>query len=488
MKNNLQKIRLQAQSKPSILQQEGILNLLLLTEIYSPEILVEASYQLDTIPDFIKDTTPLKIKHIIEQIPLMSTGEIQKALDTYWTIKGRDVLKAYQNCPLPLQNGPFNNKHASVRHNILSKKGEKALAILENATKEQMFSSKTAQLGESVANKFLIDLRHYKSFEIDPNLLTRTYHEDNREKIVYPVLQLTDGCPNKCSHCLARAENKLSHMPYPLFLSLHKQLWDTYKTHPLPDMDHPSFSYSEIFQIFFDNSDLMAYKDPIIKADSGDISLYSTMNHAPMAFLSSGLLGKESEIAFSKVLYTGKNVSISFVDTPLENKQLNIKRLHQTLKVAEKMGAKDQILVVHYHLKSGPSVPDEVFLGFNKVEEPIFASGRAKNLPTHELSHIPDGYFTTPYVIKPNMDILKLDIQNGEYHYDFVNNLINPNSKKKITSQKKIMPITPTQHLIGKRFIIGHVTRDNIQIAQKDIENKFNPLCIPYSYQDHSRQ
>lgn len=449
MRNHLQKIRIQVQSKPSILEQEGILNLLLLTETYSPEILVEASYQWDTIPDFIKHATPLKIKHIIEQIPLMSTGEIQKALDTYWTIKGRDVLKAYQNCPLPLQNGPFNNKHTKKRHNILSKKGERALLLLENAIKEQMFSSKTAQLGESVANKFLINLTHYKSFNIDPNLLPRTYHEVNRDKTIYPVLQLSEGCPNNCSHCLARAENKLSHMPYPLFLSVHKKLWDTYKTHPLLNIDSPYFSYAEIFQIFFDNSDLMVYKDPIINADCGDVSIYLTLQKAPLIFLSRGLLEKESEVAFSKVLYAGKNVSISFVDTPLENKQLNIKRLHRTLKVAEKMGAKEQILVVHYHLKSGPSVPEDIFLGFNKVEELIFASGRAKNLPTQELAHIPDDYFTTPYVIKPNMDILKLDIQNGEYHYTYVNNLLNPNSKRKITSQKNVNHITPSQHFKG---------------------------------------
>lgn len=449
MKEKLQQIRVLTQTSPHILRNLKVLKDLLLAQVYSPEILVEAFYQWDNIPDFIKNATSLKIKNLIEQIPLMTTEEIQKALDTYWIIKGRDVLKAYQNCPLPLQNGPFNNKHASARHNILSKKGERALLILEKAIKKQIFSSQTAQLGESVANKFLIDLTYYKSFDIDPNLLPRTYHDENRNKIVYPVLQLTEGCPNKCSHCLARAENRLSHMPYPLFLSLHKQLWDTYKTHPLPDMDHPNFSYAEIFQIFFDNSDLMAYKDPIIKADSGDIALYLTSQNAPMVFLSRGLIGKESAVAFSKVLYTGKNASISFVDTPLENKQLNIMRLHQTLKVAEKMGAKKQILIIHYHLKSGTSVSDDVFLGFNKVDYLIFNSGRAKNLPSHELVHLPDDYFTTPFVIKPNMDILKLDIQNGEYHYGFVNNLINPNSKKKIATQQKMRNIKSTQHFKG---------------------------------------
>lgn len=415
-----------------------LLSHLIMAEIYTPAIIMRTYEIFKKLPPFLQELPDKFIANLIKNADEFSEKEIQTKLNTYWTKRGLLVLKGYQKTPLPLTES--TKAYPKAKHvNLLSPNGEKALLYLTKAAQKRIFTRESAFIGQISSNKILLDLSLYKNFDIPADTLVRRYNSEAEDKyasqtrLSFPILQLTKGCPNNCSHCIARAQPKITHMPYPLFLQLHNHLWKTYKNYPTKN----NGKWEETFNVFFNDSDLAIYHDPIINADSGDIVLNLKTKNAPIAFLTRGIVNDISKRALSKVFFLKHPVTLSFVDTPLENKVYALSQMQKTIRLAESLNAKSNILLTHYCLKSGPSVSDDIFLGITSVKEEIFYAGRAKNLPKEEVKEIDDHNFATPYVIEPDASLKYYTIKNGEYSFEIINNLLQPNSQKKRIQKAK---------------------------------------------------
>ncbi len=379
------------------------LPLALMYQIYSPVIIRALAKQWNGAPFYVAETTPVEIQQIIHQSSGFSDDEIQTQLNKYWITRAVRVLGAYRHCETPLTDSP---KVEKMPRNFLSGKGERALQILQKALFEKRYSNTAAELAIRSTHKFLMDLSFYRSWKLNAEALAKGPFRKGTENeyYIFPTVQLTKGCINHCSHCCVRAGGPLSHMPYPMFWAIYQELNKTYKDYPQIMLGGDT----RMFDRFFGDSDSLSYRDSIMGADAGDVVMLMVAKYGnESTFMTRGVTDRASEIALVKVLLH-QRVALSFVDTPAENMQRNIKQLQRTLQLIDKLKMRNVLWPInHLHLKSGPSVSDDVFMGFKTAKGFIYRWGRAKRFPKQETVHIPTGVFQFSHIIRPNGDIVK---------------------------------------------------------------------------------
>ncbi len=407
------------------------LDIFLMAGIYSPVVIRAAADNWNSLPFYVTEDTPLPIQEIIHQSSALTDNEIQYRLNKYAIKRAVEVLSQYHDCPVPLTN---RSDIPVTRQNLLSEKGEKALAVLRQAVQQKYYTDKMARLAHKTTHKHLMDLSYYVSWRLPAKLLLQeyTFLDENRTVAYnFPTIQLTQGCVNNCSHCMAEAEPKLSHMPYPMFLGLFTCLNKTYKKYPEEIVDGESYAFNR----FFSDSDMITYRDNIMGVDSGDVIFQLTFKHERgSAFMTRGVTDRASEIALAKVLMLRLPILLSFVDTPAENMAHNIKQLQRTLQLLEKMGMKEENFPInHLHLKSGPTVSDDVFMGFENQKVEIYKAGRARQFPDSELLLPPDEAFQCPIVLRPSGNVVWQEVKNGVLESQTLTSLFRVGTRHKPT-------------------------------------------------------
>lgn len=383
----------------------------LLYQIYSPVVVRQLYRDWPILPVYLKDNVPEDIVRLMENSPYLSNKVLQEKLNERAIYQAVSVLESYQSCDVPLTTDPTVPKN---RLKLTSKRGDKALLILKNALVNKQYTDKMANLALRTSHKFLFDSKYYLPIHVSKDkadaLAFPIRYEKDGPIVAYkfPAIQLTKGCMNHCSHCDSRAEAHLSHMPWPIFVALHRGLNQYYRYYPQNECDH-------YFSQFFADSDMLDYDEPIMQVDSGDAGLWIAAEKAPCQYLTRGVKNAKNKLALSKALVSGLPIAISFVDTPQENMKHNIEQLNQTLDVVESV--KERIgnpIILHLHLKSGPTVSKEVFRDFPLEQDDIYAVGRAKDLPYEEVNHFPDSKFVAPCLIEPNGNITDQRVKKGE--------------------------------------------------------------------------
>ena len=198
----------------------------LLFQIYSVPLIRRVYPDWLTAPWYLKENTPDKIHDLIEKAPHLSNRVLQKRLNEYHIQRAVEVLSAYQGCDVPMTQ---DETIAQNSFKLTSKKGDKALAILQNAIKAGQFSNQMAELAIRTGHKFLADDKYFIRCSFSAKgakQLAVPTCEIGKDEIdyVFPTIQLTRGCLNQCSHCDSRAEPHLSHMPWPVFRALYRGL------------------------------------------------------------------------------------------------------------------------------------------------------------------------------------------------------------------------------------------------------------------------
>lgn len=411
----------------------------LLYQIYSVPVLRSAYPNWPALPWFLKKNTPNEIQELIEKSPYLSDKDLREKLNAYQIQKAVQILKEYQNCGVPLTQDPTIRQ---TRRKLTSPKGDKALKILQDALSEKNFSDKIARLAIRAGHKFLIDpdffRKWYISRQFAKNLTFEDFNPTTQEKCYsFPAIQLTKGCVNHCSHCGARATSHLSHMPWPVFKTLYTALNKHYRHYPQKYIDH-------YFAQFFSDSDMLAYHDNIMNVDSGDVALWIEEEKGTAEYLTRGVTDERSRLALAKALLAKQSIAVSFVDTPKENMPHNLHQLNETLDVVESVPQRYvDPMFIHLHLKSGPSVSDDIFRKFPIEKTLIYAQGRANDFPANEVEQKKDKEFLPLFVFRPN----------GQVDGGFVEN-------KEQRSEKllSLYGIPPKGHLKGlKRFWYKHL-------------------------------
>lgn len=405
------------------------LNDFLLFQIYSPEVIRQAYVRWPELNWSFRDNTPEDIKELIYKSPLFSQNKLKSRLNELQIKRAVAILKGYQACDVPLTNNPEIPQN---RYNLLSRKGEKALNILNQALENNTFTDKMSQLALSASHKFLADEAHYISFSITKEkakslIFPFKNKKDGKPLYDFPTIQITQGCLNHCSHCDSRATTKIAHMPWPLFRYLYKSLNKYYRHFP---QNETGFYFSS----FFADSDMLDYYDPISKADSGDVGLFISDEKGYCQYLTRGVKNNQNKLALAKALYSNQPVGISFVDTPAENKAKNLTLLNNTLEVVESVSDRLQDpYIMHLHLKSGPTVAEDIFRGYPSEKAVIYALGRAKDFPINEVEHHPDNRFLPKFTFTPDGAIYLQEVQDGEIQKNKVNHLFKNEIGPKIT-------------------------------------------------------
>ncbi|MDY6407641.1 MAG: hypothetical protein SPL08_02935 [Pseudomonadota bacterium] len=409
----------------------------LMAEIYAPAVIRLAYERQSDIPFYALDSIHPEIREIINLSPTLSDLELQQKINAHTVVRAIRVLVAYSHCPVPLTQ----HKNIPQRHkDFLSDRGKRALKILLHAATRGNFTHQMAELGIETTHKFLMDLGYYRDLINSGSADILTFHYYNKSLGTHnyypPTIQLSQGCPNHCSHCFADAETKMSYMPYPMWRKIYEKLDMRYKYYHgmryeyraskwiswlpwvpkklvwnFPDMDR-----------FFHDSDPASYYDPIIRADSGDISLLLKEKDKPLYFLTKGVTDSISKRAIAKTALVYP-IDISFVDTPKENKEHGIRQLQQTIELIRFVPLNNGIpRIWHCHLKSGGTVPKEIFMGETVIKSLICPSGRANQFPSNELAmnHPNDAY---PFVINPNGDIALPICRNTQYFQGKLKNI-----------------------------------------------------------------
>lgn len=394
---------------------------LLSMQVYSPAFLkhLNVKISVETIDPIELATIPTEIRNIAASLSEMDEQEIQERIDRYWVKKAVFVLSKYQNCSVPFSDtnqGELNG----IGENLLSKKGEKVLSTLNQALQTGVITSKIVKMALRAGHKFYMDEDLYKEWDISPKSLMfpLIQHETNKKFAdVYPTLQLTKGCLNQCSHCLMRATPTLTHMPYPMFLTLHKRLWNVYKKLPIVQGEKLGFNEDLLFYKFFFDSDSLSYHDDIIGADAGDIFLRIYYNQAPISIMTKGVNTFTSKKALFKMANKTALV-LSFVDTPLENMSRNIKQITETLDLLDRWGVKkESIRISHLQLKSGSSIDKKIFRDYPVEDVKIYRAGRAKDFQEKDLLLLDDCSFVPQIVIEPSGNIQFVRFKDGEASY-----------------------------------------------------------------------
>ncbi len=384
----------------------------LLFQIYSPTVIRQAYLPWPTLPKYLRDNTPEDIVKLIEQSPYLSDKALKEKLNERAISLAVQTLEKYKSCDVPFTQ---DIKVPQQRVKLTSRAGDEALLILKNALANKQYTDKMAHLALCTSHKFLFDSKYYLPLYITKSTadaLTLPMRKKKKGPILaykFPVIQLTKGCQNHCSHCDSRAEPHLSHMPWPIFVAWYRGLNKYYRHYPQKECDH-------YFSQFFADSDMLDYDEPVMNVDSGDVGLWIAEEKAAHCqYLTRGVKNAKNKLALAKALVSGCSIAISFVDTPKENMPHNIEQLNETLDVVESVsGRRGNPPILHLHLKSGPTVDKKLFRNFPLEQKVIYALGRAKELPYKEVNHFPDDTFWAPCVIRPNGDIVKQTVENGE--------------------------------------------------------------------------
>ena len=382
----------------------------LLFQIYSAPLIRQVYPNWLTAPWALKQNTPDEIHDLIEKAPHLSNKVLQRRINEYNMSRAIRVLSAYQSCDVPLTQDKTVPKN---RYKLTSAKGDKVLSVLEKAVEAKDFSDQMAELAIRAGHKFLCEDKYYIRSPFSAkgarSLLIPTHEIGKTEAdYIFPAIQLTQGCLNQCSHCDSRAEPHLSHMPWPMFRALYRGLNRHYRNYRQEGVGF-------YFAAFFADSDMLDYRDPIIGADSGDVGLWIKAERGYCQYLTRGVKNDRDKLALAKAMHSHQAISISFVDTPLENMSRNLAQLNDTLDVIESTSVKNVSPdIVHLHLKSGGSVDRSVFRGYKTEDSIIYALGRAKNLPAEEVEHHPDERYLPKFVFRPNGDIVFQGVENGE--------------------------------------------------------------------------
>ena len=384
-----------------------ILDAYLLLNIYSPVVIREAFHQWDSQKEHVKNALPIDIKELIKNSPQFSDDDIRRKLNKYTIQKAVQVLKGYKKCSLPLTQDPKVN---SFQYNLLSEKGKRALHILFNADKKGHYSDAITSLAIATSHKFLMDFSYYKTPEITKELaealLIHGQAKDGKMQYAFPILKLSKGCTNNCSHCMNCAEPHVSHMPFPLWCALHKAL-NQYYGDPKSDRQ-----YANTFQYFYEDNDPLSYRDDIIGADVGDIALFCKVNKAPFILTTKGATDARSEEALLKAASVLTEIVFSFVDTPKENIPENLARIQKGIRQIHALPFHREAIVDHLHLKSGPTISEDQFLGANVRSITIFAEGKACQFPSEELDPPLQGLY--PVIIDPDLHICRTFARRGK--------------------------------------------------------------------------
>ena len=409
----------------------------LTAEIYSPVVIRMAYARWREMPFYAREGVHVEMRKILEESPSLSNGELQKKINAHLIVRGIKILVAYSHCPVPLTQ----DRTIPVRHeNFLSNRGKGALkALLHTATRGK-FTYEMADLAIRTSHKFLMDLGYYRNLinSESADVLTFSVHNKNKDMHLFypPIVQLSQGCPNHCSHCFASAENHLSYMPYPMWRKIYETLNGRYQYY---HGDAYQYGHSKLlswipgvnkrvtlnyvpFARFFHDSDPSIYHDSIINVDAGDIALLLREKEADYYFLTKGITNPVSRRAIAKTALAYP-ISISFVDTPKESKVHSMTQFRKTLNLVESVPHSQGIQNIHLlYLKSGPSVCEDIFKGYNLIKELILPCGRANQFPTSELdmTQTEDLY---PFTINPNGDIVLPKCENTRYIQDKIKNI-----------------------------------------------------------------
>ena len=392
-----------------------------LMQVYSPTFLEHLNKKISdgTIDPIELALIPTEIRNLAVSSITMDEKAIQESIDRYWIKRAVFVLSRYQNCSIPFSDanqGEINGRG----ENLLSKKGETVLSTLNQALQTGVITNKIVKMALRAGHKFYMDEDLYKEWDISPkSLLFPLIQQETNKKFadIYPTLQLTKGCLNQCSHCLMRATPTLTHMPYPMFLSLHKHLWKTYRKLPIIQGEKIGFNEDLLFYKFFFDSDSLSYHDDIMGADVGDVFLRLHYNNIPVSIMTRGV----NTFTSKKALYKMANetaIALSFVDTPLENMSRNIKQLTETLDLLDGLGVKKELIrISHLQLKSGASVDKKIFRDYPVEDVEIYRAGRAKDFQEQDLLLLDDETFVPQIVIEPSGNIQIVHFEDGEAIY-----------------------------------------------------------------------
>ena len=401
------------------LVQERV-NDFLLYQIYSVPVLRKIYPEWPAFRWFLRQNTPTEIQSLIEKSPYLSDEKLRLELNEYHSRQAVQVLSAYQACDTPITQDktvPVNRYKLTTRH------GDKALAILQNALKQKQFSDKMADLAVRSSHKFLMEDKYYLRWRFSEkyvsDLAFPVQEKGDTEKAwMFPIIQLTQGCLNHCSHCDVRAEAHLSHMPWPLFRGLYRNLNKYYRHYPQKKMDCH-------FSSFFVDSDTLDYNDPYMNVDSGDVSLWIEEEGGSFQHFTRGIKNERDKLTLAKALFSGQPFALSFVDTPAENMSRNLKQLNETLDIVEALPDRNvQPNIIHRHLKSGPTVSKEIFRGFPLYQRGIHALGRAKDFPYEETEHQPNENYIPKFVFRPNGDLAMEEVKNDEITLEVGRNIL----------------------------------------------------------------
>ena len=396
--------------------------------IYSPTVIREAKKNWEKLPEHVKNCIPNEIEDLIQKSDELSDVLLKEKLNTYAVNKAIRILSGYQNMLFPLTNDKYVK---TSRYNLLSQEGEAALRTLKTAKNQKRFTDVTADLATRTSHKFLMDFKYYKipviTEEMANVLLLYGKSPFAPDVISYapPILKLSKGCTNNCSHCMNCAEPHISHMPYPLWCGLHHAFYKYYKEPKIGRFTNP-------FEYFYEDNDPISYYDPIIEADAGDIAFFCRIQGAPFKFTTKGITNEASRKAISKAAAVSTEIVLSFVDTPKENMTHNINQMQETIRLIQSIPTveKREIEIDHMHLKTGPSVSDEVFLGCPNHKLPIFRIGKAKQFSEQEAdTTAPENVGVYPVCIEPNGNIVKYFTVNGLHKGVKVGNLVTGREK-----------------------------------------------------------
>ena len=417
----------------------GHLTKYLTAEIYSVPVLRQAHSRWSDLPFYCQDTIHPDIRDLIARSHNLSDIEIQKRLYTHLITRAIKVLSAYSRCSIPLTD---DETVPIRRENLLSDRGKQAFRTLIQAAIKGDFNRETADLALRTTHKFLMDTGYYRDLINTGGIDTLTLSLYRaKTKLLHhfsyipPIIQLTKGCPNHCSHCFAAAGKHLSYMPYPMWRKIYETLDRHFKYFGFREEYQPPKFLSRLHIVprkivqsypvldrFFHDSDPATYHDSVINADGGDIALWLKDRGAELYFLTKGIVGPTSARAIAKTASVYP-IDISFVDTPREDMNHNIRQLQKTVDLIRSVPDNRGIpRIWNVHLKTGKTVPDSTFMGEHVIDTPIIPSGRANQFPS-DLLNMNEKNSTYPYVIDPNGDVILPRCRNTLYIREKLNNI-----------------------------------------------------------------
>ena len=392
----------------------------LLFEIYSPIIVRLAHNRWEELPRYVKGAVHPEMQQLIQESDDFSKDELQKKINAHIIVRAVNILSGYKNCPIPLTK---DKSIPVIQKNLLSPRGEWALKRLLFASCHNEWTRAMADLALHSSHKFLMNMDCYKKVQLTQkdadSFVLKTSSKEKDDFIYYfPVVQLTQGCTNGCSHCFCDAKNHLTYMPYPLWRGLYESLDKYYKYYEGLEWGNTVIkrklffkkekqeihSYPYSFSRFFHDSDPSQYYDDIMGVDGGDIALFVTSRGGDYYFLTKGITDNFSRRAIAKASKVTP-IDLSFLDTPKENIQKNIKQLKETINLVHSVPMNQGIgHIIHTHLKTPSVSVEKIFQEETILYHEIAPSGRANQFSKSELTGKTDTFY--PFVIQPNGDLV----------------------------------------------------------------------------------